>query len=78
MNPCPPFPISPPSDETTVLNAIISGNPNLKNSLPRTYTAIFTDRDGNKVDWNDVDFAWNIVSDFNVEQTTENNTIIIT
>ncbi len=67
-------PSPPPSDETTVLNAIISGNPNLKNGLPRTYTAIFTDGDGNEVDWNDVDFAWNIVSDFGVEQTVTDNT----
>ncbi len=67
-------PLPPSSDETTVLNAIISGNPNLKNGLPRTYAAIFTDGDGNEVDWNDVDFAWNIASDFGVEQTVTDNT----
>lgn len=64
-------------DETTVLTddvkATISGNKNLKVGYARTYTANFTDAEGNVVD--DVDFSWNIVSDFEVGQTVNGNEI---
>lgn len=64
-------------DETTVLTddvkATISGNKNLKVGYARTYTANFTDAEGNVVD--DVDFSWNIVSDFEVGQTANGNEI---
>lgn len=64
-------------DETTVLTddvkATISGNKNLKLGFSRTYTATFTDAEGNVVD--DVDFSWNIVSDFEVGQTVNGNEI---
>ena len=65
-------------DETAVLNATISGNTNLKVGFSRTYTVNFTDESGNEVDWNDVGFGWNIVSDFDsglIEQTASGNTI---
>lgn len=65
----------PPSDETTVLNANISGNKNLKVGFPRTYTVNFTDESGNDVDWNDVDFTWNVESDFDIGKIVNNNTI---
>lgn len=64
-------------DETTVLTddvkATISGNKNLKVGYARTYTATFTDAEGNVVD--DVDFSWNIVSDFEVGQVVNGNEI---
>lgn len=64
-------------DETTVLTddvkATISGNKNLKVGYARTYTATFTDAEGNVVD--DVDFSWNIVSDFEVGQVSNGNEI---
>lgn len=64
-------------NETTVLTdnikATISGNKNLKVGYARTYTATFTDAEGNVVD--DVDFSWNIVSDFEVGQTVNGNEI---
>ena len=64
-------------DKTTVLSenvkAIISGNKNLKVGFSRTYTAAFTDSEGNTVD--DVDFSWNIVSDFEVGQVVNGNKI---
>lgn len=64
-------------DETTVLTdnvkATISGNKNLKVGYARTYTATFTDSEGNIVD--DVDFSWNVVSDFEVGQTVNGNEI---
>ena len=64
-------------DETTVLTddvkATISGNKNLKVGFSRTYTATFTDAEGNVVD--DVDFRWNVVSDFEVGQVANGNEI---
>lgn len=64
-------------DETTVLtddvNATISGNKNLKVGYARTYTATFTDADGNVVE--DVDFNWNVISDFEVGQVVNGNEI---
>lgn len=70
-----PLPPSESDETTDLLNAVILGNTNLKNSFSRTYTVNFTDENGNEVDWSDVDFTWNIVSDFNVEQTVGDNTI---
>lgn len=73
------LPPSPPNpDETTDLRAVIStktGEKNLKNGFSRTYTVSFTDESGNEVDWNDVDFSWNVAADFDVEQIISNNTI---
>ena len=64
-------------DETTVLTddvkATISGNKNLKVGYARTYTATFTDVEGNVID--DVDFSWNVVSDFEVGQVVDGNEI---
>ena len=64
-------------DETTVLTddikATISGNKNLKVGYARTYTTTFTDAEGNVVD--DVDFSWNVVSDFEVGQVVNGNEI---
>ena len=64
-------------DETTVLTdnvkATISGNKNLKVGYARTYTVTFTDAEENVVD--DMDFSWNIVSDFEVGQTVNGNEI---
>ncbi len=64
-------------DETTVLTddvkATILGNKNLKVGYARTYTATFTDAEGNVV--GDVDFSWNVVSDFEVGQVVNGNEI---
>lgn len=66
---------SSPSDTMTDLCATISGNTNLKVGFPRTYTVHFTDKGGNEVDWNDVDFSWNVVSEFELKQSIHNNKI---
>lgn len=71
--PLPPSPSNP--NETTDLCATISGNTNLKNGFSRTYTVTFTDENSNEVDWNGVDFSWNVVSDFDVNQTINGNEI---
>lgn len=74
--PTPPQPSKP--NETAVLNANISGNKNLKIGFSRTYTVNFTDESGNEIDWNDVGFSWNVMSDFDsglIDQTVSGNTI---
>ena len=75
-----PTPPSEPTtpDETEDLSATISGNVNLKVGFSRTYTVNFTDKSGNEVNWNDVGFSWNIVSDFDsglIKKTANENTI---
>lgn len=72
-SPLPPTPSEP--NETTDLRCVISGNANLKNGYRRTYTVAFTDKDGNPVDWHDVDYQWNIVSDFGIRRNSYDNKI---
>lgn len=73
-----PLPSTPSiSNETTDLSATISGNINLRNSYKRTYTVNFTDKDDNSVDWQKVDYQWNIVADFDVKQTVIYNKVTV-
>ena len=74
-SPLPPTPPEP--DETTDLRCMISGNTNLKNGYRRTYTVTFTDTDENAVDWKNVDYKWEVVSDFDVKQTINDNEITV-
>ncbi len=75
--PLPPTPSNP--DETIVLiSAAITtktGEKNLKNGFSRTYTVTFTDKSGNEVGWNNVNFAWNVDANFDVTQTVNDNSI---
>lgn len=73
--PLPPTPSEP--DETTDLRCVISGNTNLKNGYRRTYTVTFTDEDGNSVDWQGVNYQWNVKADFEVKQTIVDNKITV-
>lgn len=73
--PLPPTPSEP--DETTDLRCMISGNTNLKNGYKRTYTVTFSDKDGNVIDWSNIDYQWNVIADFEVEQTIVDNKITI-
>lgn len=75
LSPLPPIPSEP--DETTDLRCVISGNTNLKNGYRRTYTVTFSDKDGNRVDWQDINYQWNIHSDFDVKQTINDNKITV-
>lgn len=78
IDPSSPHPPTPqPPDETTDLRCVISGNTNLKNGYRRSYTATFMDTDENAVDWQSVDYQWNIKSDFDVKQTITDNKITI-
>lgn len=75
VSPLPPTPSEP--NETTDLRCVITGNTNLKNGYKRTYTVTFTDKDGNSVDWQEVNYQWNVKSDFDVKQTIVDNKITI-
>lgn len=75
VTPLPPTPPEP--DETTDLRCVISGNTNLKNGYYRKFTVTFTDKDGNAVDWKNVDYKWKVISDFDVKQTFIDNKITV-
>lgn len=62
-------------NDTTALTAVITGAKNVKVGFNRTYTVSFADESGNEVDWHNVNFRWNIISNFAVQQTETNNTI---
>ncbi len=73
-----PLPPTPPEpDETTDLRCVISGNTNLKNGYQRSYTVTFTDKDGDPVDWQGVNYRWNVTSDFDVKQSVSDNKITL-
>lgn len=59
--PLPPTPSEP--NETTVLRCVISGNASLKNGYKRPYSVKFTDKDENTINWENINFKWNIVND---------------
>lgn len=71
--PLPPTPSEP--DETTDLSAEIFGNKNLNIGFTRTYTVVFTDENGNEVQSDDVNFSWNVISNFNINQNITKNKI---
>ena len=68
-----PTPLPPEPDETTDLSAVISGKSNLINGFSRTYSVEFKDSNGDIKQ--DVDFTWNVESDFDVQQTISGNQI---
>ena len=70
-----PYTPLPPQDETTILSANISGRKELKVGFSRTYTVTISDKDGNALAWDDTMYGWNVVSDFDIEQTVTGNKI---
>lgn len=67
---------TPPVNETSVLLATISGNPEIKFGYSRKYTVTFTDKNTwEPVDWNEVQFSWHIDDNYSVEQTVSENKI---
>ena len=60
-------------NETADLRVSIDGKETIRCGVERTYDALFTDLDGNAVE--DVNFSWNVVSDFTVEQSINDNKI---
>ena len=74
IDPSSPLPPTPPEpNETTDLRCVISGNTHLKNGYKRTYTVTFTDKHGNTVDWQKVNYQWNLVSNFKIIQNQYEN-----
>ncbi len=72
--PLPPQPSEP--NETTDLSAVISDDSELQIGFSNTYFTTFIDKKtGNSVDWTQVNFIWNIISDFDIEQTVTKNEI---
>lgn len=61
-------------DKTTDLSASITGSPKLKIGIPRTYSVDFTFQK-KPVKWNEVNFKWNIISDFKINQNIHENKI---
>jgi len=57
-----------PDETVDLITSTISGNTSLKVGFSRTYSVIFTDKNGAEL--SDVDFTWNIVSDFNDDITS--------
>ena len=73
-SPLPPTPSEP--NETTDLTAVISGDSELQIGFSNIYSVEFTDKKtGNSVDCTQVDFIWNIVSGFDIEQAITENYI---
>ena len=68
-----PAPLPPEPDETTDLSAVISGKSNLINGFSRTYSVEFKDSNGDIKQ--DIDFTWNVESDFDVQRTINGNKI---
>ena len=69
--PLPPTPSEP--NETTDLTAKITGNINLKNGYSRTYVANFVDNKGKSIEFESIEFKWNIVADVNVSSYLHSN-----
>lgn len=63
------------SNETTILNGVILGSENLKPGFTKTFIAKFTDKNNNSINWENIDFKWNILSNFTLEQKTYENKI---
>ena len=78
---CNYIPISSPTpptsnpDETADLSATISSNGNLKVGFYRTYTAKFTDKNGDAIDVDASRITWNVDSSFAVEKVEFGNKI---
>lgn len=77
-NTSPLLPTPSEPNETTDLRCVIKGAYyTLRAMYKRNYTVTFTDKDGNEVDWNTVDYQWNVVADFPVKQTIVDNKITV-
>ena len=78
---CDYIPISSPTpptsnpNETADLSATISSNGNLKVGFYRTYTAKFTDKNGDAIDVDTSKITWNVDSNFAVEKVESGNKI---
>ncbi len=67
--------LSPSYTSMTDINTIILGSPKIKLGIPRTYTVLFINKDKQLIDWDTINFKWNILCDFEIEQYTYENKI---
>ena len=65
-----PAPLPPDPDETTDLSAVISGGDVLRFGIPDVYSVTFNQ--------DNIEYVWNIVSDFPVKQNINGNEIELT
>ena len=65
-----PAPLPPNPDETTDLSAVISGGDVLRFGIPDVYSVTFNQ--------DNIEYVWNIVSDFPVKQNINGNEIELT
>ncbi len=78
INPASPLPCPPAPDEMTDLKAVISGEKEMSVGFASTYIVTFMDKNtGRDIQWEDINFSWNIVSDFEheIEQNVSRNGI---
>lgn len=73
-----PLPPQKPLDETADLSAQISGNNRLKLGISKSYSVNFYDKSGNALDPKDINFNWNVLSDFDITKNELNNKIELT
>lgn len=67
-----------PPDKIEDLTAHISGNNCMKLGIPKSFSVSFMDKDKRQLDWETVNFKWNVVSDFNIVQNIIGNKIELT
>lgn len=71
-------PQHPSGDETAILSASISGEQELHVGFANTYSVMFTGNStGSAIDLRSVNFSWNVISDFYIEQTIIGNEITL-
>lgn len=70
-----PTSLPPEPDETTDLSAVISGNNKLKCGFDRDYIVEFKNTHGD-IQQN-VEFTWNVISDFDVKQTVKDDLLTL-
>ena len=74
--PKPLSPTNPANPNTSNLSANISGSEELKLGYKRKYSVAFNDiNTGNSVNWNDVNYTWNIISNFDIKKNIYDNII---
>ena len=67
--------LSPPSTPMTDINTVILGSNKIKLGIPRTYTVSFMNKDKQFIDCNTINFKWNVLANFEVEQHIYENKI---
>ncbi len=67
--------LSKPNIENIQFNTIISGIKKIKIGYRKNYTVKFMDFDSHDINYHEINYRWNIVSDFDIESTIHENKI---